>query len=126
MIRLLPRRRRVLVLDDDPAMQRLVARILRSDGCRADVTGTGAEAIRKLAEADYDALLLDVMLPTEGAYTVIAHLRENRPEMLARVLLVTASPESVLRNLTSEVAGVVHKPFQPEQLTAALRKVLGR
>jgi len=91
MTSLFKRRKRVLLLDDDPSMQRLVARILGNDGFRVDVFLTGSEAITAMATKTYD------------------------------VLLLTASPDSLIEALSGEVSTVVQKPFEPKQLIDAVR-----
>ncbi|HEY0371391.1 MAG TPA: response regulator [Thermoanaerobaculia bacterium] len=126
MLSLLKRKARVLLLDDDPAMQRLISTLLRRDGMRVDVVSAGAQAIEKLAKEEYDALLLDLMTPTEGGVTVIRHLKKAKPQLLKRVILVTASPESLLKSVASDAAAVVQKPFEPEQLVAAVNRVLSQ
>jgi CheY-like chemotaxis protein len=126
MLSVLKRRPRILVLDDDSAMQRLVSTLLRREGYKVDTVAGGSEALEKVADRDYAALLLDVMTPTDGAMTVIRHLREARPELLERVILVTASPDSVLRAFADDSLPVVHKPFTADELTAAVHKVVGR
>lgn len=126
MIRLLNAKARLLVLDDDPSMQRLIAALLRRDGYRVDVVSAGDQAIAKIARIDYGALLLDIMTPTEGGMTVIKHLRESDPEMLKRVVLVTASPPGVLRSVAKEVHAIVTKPFEADALLATIRRLVGR
>ena len=123
MIRLLRRKARLLVLDDDPSMQRLVATLLRRAGYHVDVVSGGADALAKMTDHEYDGLLLDVMTPTEGANTVIRHLRETRPELLRRVILVTASPDSLLKSMVGDVFAVVHKPFEPKELLDAVASI---
>ena len=123
MVPLLPRRRRVLVLDDDPSIQRLLAAMVRRAGFRPDVVSAGAEAIAMIQKHEYAVMLLDLMTPTEGGLTVIAWLRQHDPALLARVILVTASPESLLRSVAGEVAAVIRKPFEQDELLAALRRV---
>ena len=118
---LFKRRKRVLLLDDDPSMQRLVARILGNDGFRVDVFLTGSQAIEALQKATYDVLLLDLMMPHEGGMTVIRHLRGKNPPMLKRSILLTASPDSLIEALSGEVSTVVQKPFEPKQLIDAVR-----
>jgi len=115
------RRKRVLLLDDDPSMQRLVARILGNDGFRVDVFLTGSQAITALQKVTYDVLLLDLMMPHEGGMTVIRHLRTKNPQMLKRSILLTASPDSLIDALSGEVSTVVQKPFEPQQLIDAVR-----
>jgi DNA-binding response OmpR family regulator len=120
------RKGRLLLLDDDPAMQRLIPLVLKRGGYRVDVVSAGAQAIEKIGRTDYGALLLDLMTPTEGGLTVIRHLKEARPEMLARVIVVTASPDSVLKTVTGDVAEIVQKPFDAEQLLSAVGRVLAQ
>ena len=118
---LFKRRKRVLLLDDDPSMRRLVARILGNSGFRVDVFLTGSQAIDALEKATYDVLLLDLMMPHEGGMTVIRHLRVKDPPMLKRSILFTASPDSLIEALSGEVSTVVQKPFEPKQLIDAVR-----
>lgn len=120
------RKTRLLLLDDDPSMQRLMAALLRGDGHRVDVVSEAAQAIEQLGRNDYDALVLDVMTPTEGGLTVIRHLRTAKPALMKKVVLVTASPDSVLKGVSGEVFGIVRKPFEAADLTATIRKACGR
>lgn len=124
MLPLLKRKARLLILDDDPAMQRLMASVLRRAGYRVDVVNAGTPAIEKLGRVEYAALLLDLMTPTDGGMTVIRHLKKTRPELLQRVLLVTASPESLLKSVAPDVAAVVQKPFEAAELVAAVERVM--
>ncbi len=120
---LFKRRKRVLLLDDDPSMQRLVASILGNVGFRVDVFLTGSQAIEALKREKYDVLLLDLMMPHEGGMTVIRHLRANDAPMLKRSILLTASPDSLIESLSGEVKTVVQKPFEPQQLIDAVRRM---
>ena len=115
---------RVLVLDDDPAMQRLIPIVLRRAGHRVDVVSEGSQAIEHIGRNEYSVLLLDLMTPTDGGLTVMKHLKKSNPKMLQRVILVTASPESLLRSIAGDAAAVVHKPFEAEELLATVKRVL--
>lgn len=126
MLPLLRRKGRLLLLDDDLAMQRLMTVLLKRSGYRVDVVSSGAEAIEKIGEHEYDALLLDLMTPTEGGLTVIRHLKEVNPPLLRTVILVTASPDSVLKRIEGDVAAIVQKPFEAEQLLSAVARVLAQ
>lgn len=118
---LFKRRKRILLLDDDLSMQRLVARLLGSQGFLVDVFLTGNQAIAALRRQQYDVLLLDLMMPHEGGMTVIRHLRENDPLSLKRSILLTASPDSLIGALSGEVKTVVQKPFEAQKLIDAVR-----
>lgn len=121
---LLRRKARVLVLDDDTSMQKLVATLLRREGYRVDVVSGGSQAIEHIGKNQYSALLLDVMTPTEGGLTVIRHLKKAKPELLKRIVLVTASPESVLRGVEGDVFAIVRKPFQGPELVETIDRLI--
>ena len=120
---LFKRKPRVLVLDDDPSMQRLIAALLKREGYRVDMFLTGRDALRSLEKIDYDVLLLDLMMPHEGGMTVIRELRHKKPELLARALVLSASSQGVISTVKDEVAGVVRKPFQPPELIGAIQRI---
>ena len=124
MLGLLKSKTRVLVLDDDTSMQKLVATLLRRAGHNVDVVSSGSQALEKIAKNRYDALLLDVMTPTDGGFTVIRHLRESNPPLLKRVVLLTASPESILRGVAKDIFGIVHKPFEAGSLVATVARTI--
>jgi CheY-like chemotaxis protein len=121
---LLARKPRLLLLDDDPSMQRLMAMVLKKEGYRVDVVDSGASAIEKVNAEEYDALLLDVMTPTEGGLTVIRHLKKAKPALLKRILLVTASPQAILKTVEHDVFAIVHKPFEAKDLVGAIARML--
>lgn len=117
---------RLLLLDDDPSMQRLMATLLRRAGHKVDVVSEAAQALEKLGKYDYDALLLDIMTPTEGGMTVIKYLKKAKPALLKRVVLVTGSPDSVLKSVSSDVYGIVRKPFEANDLLNTIQKIVRR
>ena len=117
------RKQRVLLLDDDPSMQRLVSTLLQREGYRVDVFLTGRDAMRALDRTSYDVILLDLMMPHEGGMTVIRELREKNPDLLQRSLVLTGSSASVISTVKGEVAGVLTKPFQSPDLIDAVKKI---
>jgi DNA-binding response OmpR family regulator len=123
LMALLKRKKRVLLLDDDPSMQRLVTLILQNEGFKVDVFFTGREAIAAAAKQSYDVLLLDVMMPNEGAMTVIKHLRANNPKLLNRSVLLTGTSQALIDSISGQVRAVVQKPFEPARLIEVVREV---
>ena len=123
MVNLFKRKPRVLVLDDDVSMQKLVSVLLKRDGYSVEVVSSGRAAIEAVEKTPYAALLLDLMMPNEGGITVLKHLRDSNPAMLQKVILLTATPDSVLKTIAGDVFAVVKKPFDGEDLVAAVRKL---
>jgi two-component system response regulator GlrR len=117
-----PRRSSILLLDDDAAMRRLMTLLLKRAGYRVHAVEKGNEAIAAIDRSRYDAILLDIMMPTEGGMTVINHLRKKDPALLKRVLIVTGTPPAVLKSITGEVAGIVNKPFEAKDLLDAIER----
>ncbi len=125
MLSLLRSKPRVLVLDDDAAIRKLVTLVLKRAGYRVEVVTKGNDAIRAIENADhYAAILLDLMMPHEGGMTVMKHLRKSNPALLKRVILLTAAPDPVLRTMRKDVFAVVKKPFEAAVLTAAVEKLV--
>ena len=119
------RSRRILLLDDDHSMQRLVTALLKRAGFRVDAVSKGNEAIERMKKTKYEAVLLDLMMPHEGGMTVLSHLRAADPAMLQKVLLLTAAPQSILRGIENDVFGVVRKPFEHADLVSAVTRCAG-
>jgi len=120
---LFKRKPRVLVLDDDVSMQKLVSVLLRREGYNVEVVSSGRAAIAAVEKEPFAALLLDLMMPHEGGMTVLKHLRDSNPAMLQKVILLTATPDSVLKTIAGDVFAVVKKPFEGPDLVAAVRKL---
>jgi DNA-binding response OmpR family regulator len=116
--------KRVLILEDDTMMQKLVAKLLRSLHVRVDVVGNGRDAVRKLAvEGErYDALLFDLMMPHEGGLTVLRNLQEQHAALLRKVILMTGSGSSITDPWSHLVFAVVHKPFDGAALVNTVRE----
>ena len=117
------RKSRVLVLDDDVSMQKLVTMLLKREGHRVDVVDSGRKAIEAIDKNDYAAILLDLMMPHEGGMTVLTHLRGKSPELLQHVILLTAMPDSILKGIAKDVFAVVRKPFEASELVATVARL---
>jgi CheY-like chemotaxis protein len=66
---------RILLVDDDKRLVRLLCQGLRSEGCAVDVAHDGLEGIRLAAEGSYDVIVLDVLIPGLNGFKVCEHLR---------------------------------------------------
>jgi len=84
---------RVLVVDDDEPLAKVMARVLRSRGFECDVALTGAEARRLLETKDYAVALLDVRLPDESGYGLLEEMRATRPNTAVVMISGVDDPE---------------------------------
>jgi two-component system, OmpR family, response regulator len=117
---------RVLVVEDEVKIARAIRRGLEHEGYAADVVATGGEAIRRATEHDYDAVVLDVMIPAPDGFAVCRQLRASN--RWAPVLMLTArdSVEDRIRGLDAGADDYLVKPFSFGELLARLRALLRR
>lgn len=117
----------ILVVDDDPRIEAVVALTLRSAGMRTLVASDALEGVSLARSARPDAILMDVMMPgLEGS--VAAALMKDSDELRdIPVLLFSAMPEEELRERASEAgaAGFFCKPFRKLDLLRAVHAALG-
>jgi DNA-binding response OmpR family regulator len=112
----------VLLVDDNEATCTLVIALLRRDFA-VEVASDGYEALEKLKTGNYGAVLLDLRMPQLDGFGVLEYLKSNRPEVLRKVLVLTAALTTgeVDRVKGYEVRGIVGKPFEVEALLNAVR-----
>lgn len=120
-----PQESRVLVVDDEPAIRALVAKIVQRAGHPVDTARDGAEAIEKLAQTDYAVIVLDLMMPNIDGYGLIEHLK-GREGTKPAVIVVSAGDSAMLRRLDGAmVHSILRKPFDIDVLgdliTAAVK-----
>lgn len=111
-----PESSRVLVVDDEPAIRALVAKIVERAGHLVDTARDGADAIDKLATANYAVIVLDLMMPNVDGYGLIQHLKERAGPKPA-VIVISAGDSAALRQLDpSLVHSILRKPFDIDVL----------
>jgi two-component system alkaline phosphatase synthesis response regulator PhoP len=115
----------ILVVDDDPGVQRVIAMILRHEGHQVTALSDGGQVLAMSRETDFDLYVLDVTLPTVSGLDVAMRLREFTA---APILLVTArdTEGDVLTGLTIGADDYITKPFSPAILAARVRSALRR
>jgi DNA-binding response OmpR family regulator len=107
---------RVLVVDDEPAIRALVAKIVERAGYPVDTARDGAEAIEKLEQARYAVMVLDLMMPNIDGYGLIQHLKASKGPKPA-VIVISAGDSGALRKLDgSLVHSILRKPFDIDVL----------
>jgi two-component system OmpR family response regulator len=117
---------RVLVVDDEPRMASVIRRSLQKEGLAADVAGHGEEALWMAAAVEYDAIVLDVMLPGMSGFEVCRRLRERG--VWSPVLMLTARDAvgDRVAGLDSGADDYLVKPFALAELHARLRSLARR
>ncbi len=117
---------RILVVDDEPDVLKLLRLILERAGFEVTLAADGEQALRCLAEGRYDLVLCDVLMPGLDGYGVLAAIRGDSRSCDLPVLMLSAKvqPQDIQRALEAGADGYVIKPFQHKQLLADIRRCL--
>jgi two-component system, OmpR family, response regulator len=117
---------RLLVVEDDVKLARALERGLQREGYAVDLAETGDDALSQASENDYDAVVLDVMLPGRDGFSVCRSMRSN--ERWAPVLMLTARDQvgDRIRGLDAGADDYLVKPFDFGELLARLRALIRR
>jgi two-component system OmpR family response regulator len=116
---------RILVVEDEPRLQRNLAKALREEGYAVDAAGDGDDGLFKAETYDYDAIVLDVMLPKLDGWELLARLRKTKQ---TPVLMLTArdSHSDRVRGLDTGADDYLVKPFDLSELFARIRALIRR
>jgi len=116
---------RILVIDDDAELCKLVARFLTAEGFRVETVRTSTQGVERARSGEHELIVLDVMLPGMDGFEI---LRRLRTESRTPVLMLTARGDDLDRILGLEIGAddYLPKPFNPRELAARIRAILRR
>lgn len=116
--------RDVLVVDDDPAINKLLCRYFQLEGFSVRSAFDGRSALREAQEHAPMIVLLDLMLPDTSGFEVCRQLKRDRRTQDIPIIMVTALADDESRRQGMECGAVeyVVKPFNPEELIETVRK----
>src|SRR5262249_53838549 len=119
-------RRRILVIEDDAAIRRGVTDALGFDGYDALEAERFDDGLAVALRAEYDLLLLDLVLPKGSGLDLLAQVRRARPTLPVIIVTAKGQEEDRVRGLTLGADDYVVKPFSIKELLARVRAVLRR
>jgi DNA-binding response OmpR family regulator len=115
---------RILAVDDDPHVLRVVTNILRSAGYEVETAVDGAEALEAVARTRPDLILLDALMPVKDGFAVLEELRADPAAPPVVGLTAISDHEAFARFLTSGASAYVCKPVSMHQLLHVVRITL--
>jgi DNA-binding response OmpR family regulator len=117
--------KRILAVDDDPAMRALLVDYLSKQDYYIDAAADGAEMRALLQSGEFDLILLDVRMPGEDGFAL---MREVRKQLQLPIIMLTGQGDEVDRVLGLELGAddYLCKPFSPRELLARIRAVMRR
>jgi two-component system cell cycle sensor histidine kinase/response regulator CckA len=116
----------ILVVDDDPAVRQVAARVLQRVGYHVLQAGEGAEALEvaRSFPGTLDLLLTDVVMPGMNGRELGERMAAERPDTRLLYMSAYTADEIIVRGVRVAEVAFLHKPFSLDGLTAAVRNVL--
>ena len=116
---------RILVVDDDPVILRLIEVNLDLEGFDVETADRGVDAIAKARESSPDLIILDLMMPEMSGWEIAEQLQKDDKTTGIPLVFLSARTQDEDRRRGEElgVAGYVTKPFDPSDLVATIRKL---
>jgi two-component system phosphate regulon response regulator PhoB len=128
--------KKILVVDDDVDVRKLVSKLVERAGYEAIVARNGVEGLGKVREEKPDLIILDVLMPKQSGIRMYRELKTDEPFKDIPVIVLSAiAPKSFFRSqeVLAEFAGksvpepeaYIEKPEEPEELVELMKKILG-
>ena len=116
-------KKKILIIDDDPALGLLIQSRLEAHGYDVSVASNGSEGIRKAVEVQPDLILLDVRMPHMDGWTCFHEIRKSRSGKDVPILMTTAQHKLQDMFEAEGVVGFVTKPYRAEDLIQTIEGV---
>ena len=118
-------RKHILVVDDDPVLRTLLQVLLESHGYASETAQNGGEAVTKLAQAHYDAVLLDYMMPGPNGLTILQRIQQRYPSMPVVMITGHTGGQVAARALAAGARACLFKPFDCVEFEQVLKCSVG-
>jgi two-component system copper resistance phosphate regulon response regulator CusR len=117
---------KILVVEDEPSLNQIIAKRLKIEGYSVDCAENGKEALSYVAAAEYDLLVVDIMMPEMDGLTLVKSLRRQGNKVPVLFLTARDSTEDKVIGLDSGGDDYLVKPFEFSELLARIRALLRR
>jgi two-component system, chemotaxis family, chemotaxis protein CheY len=116
----------ILVIDDSPSMRKMVAFTLEQSGYRIQECENGQQALESLQDNRFDLILADLNMPVMDGLSFVRKARQHEAYKFTPILVLTTqnSPESIQEGREAGATGWLVKPFQPQRLLDAIKRVM--
>jgi len=118
------KRARILIVDDDECIRKVLATILEEEGYAVDTAKNGKEAITKSRKNVYNLALMDIRLPDIEGTKLLAKVKETTPKM--RKIIITGYPsvQNAIEALNKDADAYILKPFDLDKVLATIKEQL--
>ena len=120
------RKRRVLVIDDEPGMRETLDTVLSWEGYEVDTAECGEAAIEQAKSCEFDLAITDLRMPGMGGDEAITTLKRIRPNLAIIVVTGYASDEAAVRCTRKGALGIIRKPVEIDALLELVETAIGK
>ena len=117
---------RILIVEDEKKVANFIKKGLQQEGYAADIAQDGEEALENASTFDYDAMVLDLMLPKQSGLDVLRTIRTTKPKLAVLILTAKGSVEDKVTGFDAGADDYLIKPFAFAELSARIRALLRR
>ncbi len=117
---------KVLVVEDEKDLNRVIVKKLKVEGYSVDFCHDGEEAMDYIRIADYDIIILDILMPRKNGYEVLSHLRGGKKKTPVLFLTAKDAPDDRIKGLDLGADDYLVKPFHFGELLARIRAMIRR
>jgi len=113
----------ILIVEDDPAIRRLVTMVLKREHYDVQTAADGVEAVMKLGVHEFDVVILDLMMPNLDGFAMLETLAQNEPDWLKKIIVTSAASPGVIRErMQAKPFAVLPKPFDIQDLLSVVKR----
>jgi DNA-binding response OmpR family regulator len=117
---------RILIVEDEKKVANFIRKGLQQEGYAADIAQDGEEALESAIAYEYDAMVLDLMLPKKSGLEILRTIRTSKPKLAVLVLTAKGSLEDKVSGFDAGADDYLIKPFAFAELSARMRALLRR
>jgi len=116
----------VLIIDDEVAIRESLEALLQLEGYSVDSSGSAEDGLARIAEHNFDLVLLDLALPDRDGIDVLEELRREDPQLAIIMITAYGTVENAVKAMQAGAANFVQKPWDNEKLLADVRAAIAR
>ncbi len=115
---------KILIVDDEAGMQRLLSRVLLREGYETTPVGSAKEALELISVDSFDLILTDIQMPEKNGLELLREIKEFDPSLLIMVMTAYGTVESAVEALRNGAYDYLTKPFETDEIRLAVAKAL--
>jgi DNA-binding NtrC family response regulator len=117
---------KILIVDDEEGMRRLLARVLAKEGFETATAGSGAEALQQATAEPFDLVITDILMPGMDGLQLLQELKAFDPSLPIIVITAYGTVESAVQALRAGAYDYITKPFETDEIKLTVAKALER